>query len=137
MDTMSGTRRTPIKRQPTGLKFTPAVIRLFDNMRRCCCTCLDADGPADCPGCKRYWRLHSDLVDELGTMPWQWPCVQDPNTQPSHIGWKPNLEAQERWRMLAKASREARRAAERARAARRAATAPMASPEPPEPTPAG
>jgi hypothetical protein len=113
------TRRTPISRTPSP-RISPAAIRLFDHMRRC------SDG-------ERWWRLHSDLVDELGTKPWQWPCIQAPNTQSSYIGWKPNLEAQERWKMLAKASREAKREEREARRAR-AATAPTAPPEP-APTP--
>jgi hypothetical protein len=85
-------------------------------MRRCRCTCVDDRKPGTpCNGCERWWRLHNDLVDEFGTMPWQWPCVQNPNTQAPHIDWEPNHEAQERWQALAAASRDARREARRAK----------------------
>jgi hypothetical protein len=127
------TKRTPIKRQPEP-KITPAAIRLFEHMRRIRCSCPPIDWAGEywnrdeCSGCKRWWRLHRDLVGELQTAPWQYPVIEDPTTQNpyppgtlAHLEWKPKLEAQARWLLLAEASREARREAERVKAARKAA----------------
>jgi len=126
---MTGTRRTPIGRHP-GPKITPAAIRLFEAMRRVRCTCAPIDWNGkywerqQCQGCKRWWSLHSDLCDALGSKPWEWPRVEDPDAQNpyppgcnAHLTWEPNRRAQAMWLALATASREARREALRARKA--------------------
>jgi len=141
---MPGTRRTPVTRSPLPV-ISPAAVKIFEAMRRCRCTCppIDWEGKywerQECLGCKRRSKLHNNLCDELGTKLWEWPCVEDPGaTCPypvwhcAYATWRPNLEAQARWRALATASREAKREARRAKAAaRKAAAAPAAPPEQP------
>jgi hypothetical protein len=106
------TKRVPIGRPPAP-RITVKAIKLFEAMRRC------ADR-------EQWWCLHSDLVDELRTAPWEWPVIQNPDTS-----GEPNREAQERWRALANAARELRRAQRKATRPRRA---PVSS-SPPEPPP--
>ena len=115
------TKRTPIRRSSSP-QITPQAVRLFEQLRRC----RDVD---------RWRQLHSELCDELHTRPWQFPCIEDPSTQnpyppgtPAHLSWQPDREAQERWKALAAASREARR---QERAARKAAEQPPDQPTPP------
>jgi hypothetical protein len=94
MDTMSGTRRTPIGRTPTG-RFTPHAVELFDAYRR---------ARTD----ERQTQLHSDLIDELGyptVTPWMWPCVIEPDDYTD-----PQSPSERLWVALDAASKEARRA---------------------------
>ena len=127
------TKRVPIGRTAAP-KITVKAIKLFEAMRRCCCTCPDdrKSGDARCDGCERWWSLQNDLCDELHTPLWQYPCVENPATQNPYLGWKPNLEGQTMWRALTHASRELRRAQRKATRPRRA---PVSS-SPPEPPPA-
>jgi hypothetical protein len=72
---MSGTRRTPINRPPVA-QITPRAIDLYVAMSRLRCTCAPPSPTrTECPGCERWWDLHSELDDELNCEPWQWPCV--------------------------------------------------------------
>jgi hypothetical protein len=131
------TKRIPIPRvaAPT---ITTKAIALFERMRRCKCTCPPDARGHECPGCEKWWSLHSDLVDALGTPVWQWPAIEDPRAEnpyppgtPAHHSWTPDLEAQQMWQALANASRELRRARQAAKAER--ATPP---PAPATPSPA-
>ena len=110
---MTGTRRTPIKRS-WAPQITPTAIKLFEQMRRCRCTC--SPNSEDCPGCKRWWDLHDHLSHELHCKPWNFPAIEDPRTPNpyppgthAHMTWEPDREAQEMWRALDAASREVRR----------------------------
>jgi hypothetical protein len=137
---MAGTRRTPVNRSPLPT-IMPRAIQLFEQMRRCSCTCPPIDwggkyyGRQQCPGCKRWWSLQNDLCDELHTPVWAYPCVEDPRTQNpyppftnAYRSWEPNRNAQELWQALAEASREAKR---QERAARKGAAAATQPPEAP------
>jgi hypothetical protein len=137
---MPGTKRVPVTRSPIP-QITLKAVELFDGMRGCRCTCPPIDwegkywGRQQCPGCKRWWELQNQLCDELCCKPWEYPCVEDPRTQnpyprgmPAHQSWQPNHRAQEMWRTLADASREAKR---EERAARRAKGANDAPDQPP------
>jgi hypothetical protein len=102
---MAGTKRTPIRRPPTGGKITAEAVRLYDVMRRVRCTCPGGE----CAGCRRWWKLHDELHTELRLQCWDWPAILSP-----HSNWV-KAEAQERWRQLDAASREARRARRKAK----------------------
>jgi hypothetical protein len=106
---MAGTKRTPINRPPAGGQITPETIALFDAMRRCKCVCSERDMGGECAGCRRWWELHDQLHAALKLKPWDWPATQNPRSN-----WV-IPEAQERWRKLDAASREARRARRRAK----------------------
>jgi hypothetical protein len=127
------TKRVPIGRTAAP-KITVKAIKLFEAMRRCCCTCPDdrKSGDARCDGCERWWSLQNNLCDELRTPLWVYPCVENPATQNPYLGWKPNLEGQAMWRALTHASHELRRAQRKATRPRRA---PVSS-APPELPPA-
>jgi len=140
---MPGPIRKPLAHPVRTQQITPRAIQLFDQIRRVRCSCppIDWEGEywkgRECPGCKRWWQLHNELHDELGGKPWEWPAIEDPETQnpypakyPAHWSWQADREAQARWLLLAAASREARRQERAARRAK-AATAPAAPPEPP------
>lgn len=120
-----GTKRVPVGRPPVA-SITPAALAAFEAMRklRRTCTCEPIDwggkywarGP-QCSSCEEWWRQHSILHHELRCKPWQWPCIEHPNSvtcfpegSPAARAWKPNLEARARWRVLAKAAKDARRA---------------------------
>src|SRR5262245_10043902 len=118
------TKRTPIGRTPIP-QIMPRAIELFDAMRRCRCTCPPHRNPLTrCSACDRWWQLQNQLCDELRTRPWEYPCIEDPREAD---GPDDRPEAQERWRLLAEASREAKR---QERAARRAKDVPE-QPTPP------
>jgi|SRR6516162_9309154 hypothetical protein len=126
---MTGTRRTPINRPP-GPKITPAAVRLFDTMMRIRCSCDPDDRYTKCPGCKEWDHLDEMLMFEMKIPRVVYPTISNPagkNPYPpfthNYATWKPDLEAQERWLLLAEASRAAKRA-------RRRVTAPVAAPEP-------
>jgi hypothetical protein len=110
-------KRTPLNRQRRKLQSTPKAIRLFIAMERVECTCAPRDWAGEywkhtlCAGCDEWWRLHSELDKELGCRPWQWPCVEPPDAENPYpegsyaaARWQPNLEAQERWRLLKEAA---------------------------------
>jgi hypothetical protein len=129
--------------------ITPEAIRLFEAMERIECTCAprDWDGKywehEPCPGCDRWWKLHGMLHRELGCKPWDWPCIEHPDSVSGYPEgseaskrWRPNMEAQELWKALDAAAREARRArreAKRLAKAQRTTDSPAAeTPAPPE-----
>jgi len=137
---MPGTRRVPITRTAIP-QITPRAIELFDALRRCRCSCPPIDWEGEywkrdrCAGCERWWDLHHDLHRELHCKPWHFPCVEDPDARSpypegsaAYAAHQPDLEAQTKWRALAKASRETRRTKA---AARKAAAAPTSPPEQP------
>src|SRR5262245_25775226 len=135
---MSGTRRTPIRRQHEP-PVSETAIKIFMQMQRLVCTCTPDKPFEDCPGCKEWSDLHSHLHRELGAKVWEWPCIENPawgNPEPpgthNHERWQPDLKAQERWKALERGAREMQRqdrAAQRAKAAE-----PLPSgPAPPEP----
>jgi hypothetical protein len=73
------TKRVPINRPARG-RITPAALDLFSEMQSLECTCKvrwPAKGYDRCPGCKRWWNLHSEFFDSLvpHPKPWQFPCV--------------------------------------------------------------
>src|SRR5215831_16106348 len=79
------TKRTPIDR-PARLEITLEAINLFEAMECTKCTCAPRGWGGKywehtlCPGRNRWWKLHSRLHRELGRKPWQWPCIQHPDT---------------------------------------------------------
>jgi len=141
---VSGTRRTPIARRhrpPVSL----TAIKIFEEMmERCPCTCDDSPSVCgdfdkhpfrDCPGCKRWWELHSHLSREVRAKPWEYPCIEDPdagNPEPpgtyNYTRWKPDERGHALWRALEEGVRQMRRE-ERAR---RHAAAAAQPPPPPE-----
>jgi hypothetical protein len=115
------TKRKPISRPPR-VQITPLAIRLFTEMAAISCTCAPWNGDdehcghEECAGCKTWWKLHGRLHQELQCRPWQWPCVQPPDTEwpdppgsPADQNWQPNGGAQQMWRLLELAAHEARR----------------------------
>jgi hypothetical protein len=72
------TNRTPIER-PAVTMVSSRALDLYEAMSKLRCTC--APPPLEywkhkmCAGCEAWWNLHSELDDELGCEPWQWPCV--------------------------------------------------------------
>jgi hypothetical protein len=102
-----GTNRKPIGR-PTRSRITPAAIAVFRRMEaaRLKCTCPAAEGAErkggrepdqsplsslvnststvrhvehPCAACDAWWEAHSQLHDELGLKPWQWPAFEYPD----------------------------------------------------------
>jgi len=119
----------PVKRRKSkarDARITEQALQLFTEMLALECTCPPrdwGDWPGrivnnhdseawdgwlhECPGCKEWWRLHSELHDELRCRPYEWPCIQSPHARnPWPLGsnmfkqWKPDLEAQALWREL-------------------------------------
>src|SRR5689334_20251897 len=120
MDTTDAmtTNRTPIAHLRRRFIITPEAIAAFEAMRklRRACTCEPIDwggkywesGP-QCSSCQEWWRQHSILHHELKCKTWEWPCIEHPDSvtyfpegSPAALAWKPDREAQARWRLLAK-----------------------------------
>jgi hypothetical protein len=120
-------KRAPIHRPPV-VPISSRALMIFRRMqrleRRCHCEPRDWSGEywkwKECANCQKWRDLHSELHDELKRKPWQWPCVQHPDTKSHHpkgspADLKPYSEAQALWCLLNDASRkEPRRAAVRA-----------------------
>jgi len=97
---MAGTRRTPLNRQHRP-PITEAAVRIFIEMQVQRCTCSPRDAGTnikECPGCERYWAVHSRLSAELGCRPWEYPCIEDPDAPPTNYERDPQALA--RWRAL-------------------------------------
>ena len=107
------TKRIPIHR-PIRAQIPLEALDLFREMKNVKCTCPPIDWKGrywerqECPGCERWWGLHSRLAQLLpGIRPWHWPVIQSPRAQcPYPEGsyaaaqWSPNETAQARWREL-------------------------------------
>jgi len=137
------TKRVPIGR-PAAPMITVEVIKLFEAMRRCHCTCNPDDRYTECPGCKKRQELDEQIGRELKAPVWEYPCLERPGaTNPyprshaNYMWWeKRDRGPQERWMALEQAARELRRQereARRAKAARKAAAAPAPSSPPSSP----
>ena len=72
----------PMKRRISkqrGVVITGTAIGLFDQMRRCRCTCSSPDSwihGQECAGCRRWDDLHFRLHRELKLRLWMWPAVE-------------------------------------------------------------
>jgi hypothetical protein len=113
------TKRIPIHR-PTRAQIPLEALDLFREMKNVKCTCPPFDWKEkywerhECPGCERWWSLHSRLAQLLpGIRPWHWPVIQSPRARcPYPAGsnaaaqWRPNEAAQARWRELEAALKE-------------------------------
>jgi hypothetical protein len=108
------TKRTPLAR-PMRHTISDAALQAFRHMRRlerqCTCPPRDWDGEywkhEHCKARAEWWEQHSILHNALQLRPWQWPAIENPATEnpypagsPAAKRWKPNLEAQARWRAL-------------------------------------
>jgi hypothetical protein len=109
------------RKQPQdGKKFTSEALAAFRKMRelegQCTCPEIDWKGeywkrPPPCRVCDAWWEQHWFLHQALGCEPWEFPCVEHPEAvapypagSPAAKNWKPDLEAQARYRALAKAA---------------------------------
>jgi hypothetical protein len=70
----------------------------------------------ECSACKTWSEQHKILHRALNLAPWQWPCIQSPDTvNPYPEGsyaaqrWAPDLEAQARYRELEQALAQRRK----------------------------
>src|SRR5262245_49729337 len=98
-------RRTPKDRDP---RVSERAIRLFMKLQR---VAWESDP---------WWDLYSDLHDEIGAHPSQWPCIERrgnpyPSGTDNHADWEPDAEAQALHRTLVLAARELRSAERRAK----------------------
>jgi hypothetical protein len=111
------------RKRPHDEKLTPAALAAFRKMRKLerQCTCPEIDWAGEywkrqrCAACDAWWEQHSILHEEMHCAIWQWPCVENPNAvSPYPEGsfaaknWKPDLEAQARYRLLLSRSRKAK-----------------------------
>jgi hypothetical protein len=117
------TKRIPIHR-PIRAQIPLEALDLFREMKKVGCACPSIDWKGkywerqECPGCERWWSLHSRLAQLLPeTRPWHWPVIQSPGAKcpypegsPAAAAWQPNEEAQARWRVLDAALAEAEQA---------------------------
>jgi hypothetical protein len=71
---MSGTRRTPLARQPA-VQITPRAVELFVAMGKLRCTCPSPKPVTPCLACEKWHVLHGELHTALALKPWQWPAV--------------------------------------------------------------
>src|SRR6516225_9870558 len=116
------------KRQQDEKKITPEALAAFRKMRelerQCTCPKTDWEGeywkrPPPCWACDAWWEQHWVLHQALRCEPWEWPCVEHPDTvapypagSPAAKNWKPDLEAQARYRALQTALAAERRTRE-------------------------
>jgi hypothetical protein len=73
---MSGTRRTPIGREPTKGRISDRAVDLWIEMNElpdCACPVPTKRDP--CNHCRAWYTLHAELHRELQLPPWVWPCV--------------------------------------------------------------
>jgi hypothetical protein len=120
------TKRTPIGRPPQLTSFPPEALAAFRKMQelegRCRCKPRDWKGEywkhTECKACQDWWDQHGILHEALRCKPWQWPCVEHPDSvAPYPTGsaaaksWQPDLEAQALYRALAAACEDPPKAA--------------------------
>jgi hypothetical protein len=94
--------------------FTPRALGAFHSMLKAEVTCNCEDGLGKCDACMAWWHWHRILHAELGLRPWQYPAIEKPGTaspfpagSEADQGWSPDFTAQDRWRALRRAAREA------------------------------
>jgi hypothetical protein len=79
-------------------RITARAVALFRQIRRL--RCASGHWHDDCEACRQWSNLHGDLNDELGCLPWNWPCL-------SRIYEQGSAAQQELWTMLSRAARGA------------------------------
>jgi hypothetical protein len=125
---MSGTKRTPIARQPS-LQITPRAIELFEAMeraqrRRNAADCIDDDSGSgsgycklECAHCNEWNRLHAELYHELHLKPWEWPVIGlnpfAPGSERSKH-WRQDGAGMAQWKLLDAARKAAKAEQQRA-----------------------
>jgi hypothetical protein len=115
------TKRTPISRPPRGPTITPEAIKTFRRIHNLTeqCTCedfeIDWQGQywkrrPECSACQERTQQENVLHDVLRLKPWE-DAIQSPDAENpyplgsvAHARWKPNLEAQARYKALATAA---------------------------------
>jgi hypothetical protein len=103
------TKRIPIHR-PIRAQIPLEALDLFREMKNVECTCLPIDWEGrywerqGCPGCERWWDLHSRLAHIAGNTTWYRLSSKAlaPNAYPAGRtgAVEPNERAQVRWREL-------------------------------------
>ena len=113
---MSGTKRTPIARQPA-LQVSPRAVALFvaierTQRQRNAADCVpDTSGSGsgycafECASCKERARLDNELWGELMLKPWNWPCLDYnpyPPGSPRSRKWRPDPDCEQHalWQLL-------------------------------------
>ncbi|HWX28439.1 MAG TPA: hypothetical protein VNZ53_13515 [Steroidobacteraceae bacterium] len=114
------TKRVPLTRIGKN-KISSAAIEAFRRMQKLKeqCTCPEITweqhftNHEKCKACKEWWVQNSFLCRELRLPPWKFPAYQHPDAttpypegSPAAISWKPDLEAQDRYRALEQAAAE-------------------------------
>ena len=100
-------RRTT--RRGTHRRISPLAVELFARMQALKCTCepIDWNGKywqhEPCAACHEWWALHSDLHNALNCMPWEWPCIRDPDAACPYPPRHPNAKS---WHAERKANPE-------------------------------
>src|SRR5262249_62268885 len=88
---MEAVRRQPIKRPPRST-FSPVALKTFRKMQKLetQCTCEPVDWKGEywkheqCRACDQRSKQHSVLHRELRCKPWQWYCVERPESKPGY-----------------------------------------------------
>jgi hypothetical protein len=101
------------------IKVTPAALDAFCRMRELDdqCTCKPRDWGdqywkhTPCPACEQWWQQHEILSGELALPIWNFAVVERPDARSPYPkgsatdkDWRPDREAQERYKTLAKAA---------------------------------
>jgi hypothetical protein len=109
-------RRTPADND---IKVTPVALDAFRRMHELNeqCTCKPRDWAGKywkhepCAACEQWWRQHEILSGELALPIWYFPVVERPDARSPYPkgsaadkDWRPDREAQERYKTLAKAA---------------------------------
>src|SRR5262249_21019897 len=91
-------------------RITLRPIELFEQLKRCRCTCDpdDQDHRFECPGCKKRLELDEQIGIECQTPIWVYPCVENPLGKnpypPGHANYASrgthNPEGRALWRAL-------------------------------------
>jgi hypothetical protein len=109
-------RRTPAD---NAIKITSAALDAFRKMHeldeQCTCKPRDWGGKywkhEECAACEQWWQHHEILFRELALPLWSFPAIERPDARspypkgsPAAKDWRPDHEAQERYKTLAKAA---------------------------------